>query len=491
LAIFAAFNDRKSFSNHESFFAILISFEMKNRLRYTLLPLLLFVIMFVEVRWIAAQGRPVSMEEAVKLSLEQNRDLRVARLDLDKNEQVVREAWSGVLPNLSFSAQYNRNINPPVSFLPFTVVPIDANRVALGFGPLTPFAFGLKNSLTGTLSFSQPLFQGSAFAGVSAARIVDKLSKEIYVGNVAATVTEVKKSYYDVLIAQETVKLVQQTISRSELAQNDTRLLYRQGLAADLDTLRAFVNVENFRPTLITSQNRLEISKTVLKTKIGIPSTEEIVLTDSLNYDGQPPTLLFDQAYTEAIANRPEVKQAQFTVESDEAKIFSEFSGHLPSLSLVGQMQKLTQFDDGQSITFAPLVFSVGLQLNVPIFSGFKTSAKVQQAEIAKVQHQTQLDNTKELIRADVKTSLSSVEEAQRRILVQVVTVQSAERSYTLTRARRAQGLSTQLDINDAELALTQAKGNYLQAVYDYLVAKANLDKSLGRTGNQYASFKK
>jgi outer membrane protein TolC len=117
----------------------------------------------------------------------------------------------------------------------------------------------------------------------------------------------------------------------------------------------------------------------------------------------------------------------------------------------------------------------------VPIFSGFRTDAKIQQATLGKLQVEKQFDVAKNIAQTEVRIAIASVEEARERITAQERTVQAAERSYRAVRSRYAQGLIRQLEVSDADLALAQAKTNYFQAVYDYLVAAADLDKTLGK----------
>jgi outer membrane protein TolC len=322
------------------------------------------------------------------------------------------------------------------------------------------------------------------------------LTEQSYQASRATVITDVKKAYYDVLIAQEQTKLVAQSIDRGEQALNDTRLLYKQGLAADLDTLRAFVNVENLRPTLIKAQSLVDITKTILKTKLGMNASDDFVLTDSLVFDGNPPMLNFETAYNEAIENRPEVSQLKLQIDVAEAQVDAELANFLPTLDAQAQYQRLTLANNFQFDQYSwGTNLSVGLQLTVPLSLPFltgthtQTSAKVQQAKLEKKKSETLYENVKETIRAEVKNALSTLEETIKRLQVQATTVQSAERSYNITRLRRAQGIGSALELTDAELALTQAKGNYLQAVYDYLIAKINLEKSLGRTAKLYADI--
>ncbi len=446
---------------------------------------------------LVAQPRMLSVSDAVALALQNNRDLIAARLEREKSAEGVREARGLILPQLSLDFQYGHSFRQ-TQFFPTNLFPTG------GMGGVSPFGSGGAgfaaielsniNAYTASLTLRQPLFRPQIFTAIGIAGTLKTLTEQTYQATRSNVITDVKKSYYDVLIAQEQVKLLEQSIARGEQALNDTRLLYKQGLAADIDTLRAFVNVENLRPALIKAQSLVDIAKTVLKTKLNLNASDDFVLTDSLVFDGNPPILNFEAAYNEAIANRPEVNQLKLQIDVAEAQLDAELEKFLPTLDAQAQYQRLTlannfQFDQyswGNNL-------SVGLQLSVPLSLPFitsnyiQTSAKVQQARLEKKKSETLYENVRENIRAEVKNVLSTIEEATKRLQVQATTVQSAERSYNITRLRRAQGIGSALELTDAELALTQAKGNYLQAVYDYLVAKINLEKSLGRTAKLYA----
>ncbi len=448
-----------------------------------------------------AQPRTLSVSDAVRLALQNNRELIAAKLEREKSAEGVREARGFAMPQLSFDFQYGHSFRQ-TQFFPTNLFPTGG-----GMGGASPFGGGGGagfaaielsniNAYTASLTLRQPIFRPQIFTAISVAGTIKNLTEQSYQATRTAVITDVKKSYYDVLIAQAQVKLIEQSIARGEQALNDTRLLYKQGLAADLDTLRAFVNVENLRPSLIKAQSLVDIAKTVLKTKLSMSASDDFVLTDSLVFDGNPPILNFETAYNEALANRPEVSQLKLQIDVAEAQLAAEIENFLPTLDAQAQYQRLTlannfQFDQyswGNNV-------SVGLQLSVPLSLPFitgnytQTSAKVQQAKLEKKKSETLYENVRENIRAEVKNALSTIEEATKRLQVQATTVQSAERSYNITRLRRAQGIGSALELTDAELALTQAKGNYLQAVYDYLVAKINLEKSLGRTAKLYADL--
>ncbi len=453
--------------------------QVSIRLFLTVCTLLLALVSAAE-----AQTRRLSLNDALSLALEFNRELKVAKLEREKSGQSVREAWGNVYPALNLTGQFAhsfRNTN-------FFIFPAGFGGPpgAGGGGSTVPtqiVATGI-NSINATLQFTQPIYRGAIWAGIRASSVVNEISEEAYINERAKTITDVKKAYYDVLIAQESAKLIEQSIARNELALQDVRQLYRQGLAADIDTLRAFVALENLRPQLIKALNGVETAKIALKVKIGLPANETLELTDSLKFDDAAPDIDFSTAYQEALAKRPEVRQLQLRVRASEEQIAAEFSNFLPTLDAFVQAQVLTlqtNFNIGSYQWGTNL--AAGLQLSVPIFSGFRNDARLARAELERQQTQTNLENLQELIRSEISISLSNVLEAKKRIAVQATTVQSAERSYAITRSRRQQGIGSQLELTDAELSLNQAKVNYLQAVYDYLVATANLEKALGRAG--------
>jgi outer membrane protein TolC len=292
----------------------------------------------------------------------------------------------------------------------------------------------------------------------------------------------VKKAYLTVLITKEQLKLQEQSIARNEQALKDARSLLAQGRASRVDTLRAYITIENLRPDIIRLTNGIEIAKTILKTTIGINESEPIELTDSLGYDGTVPLLTNPAVIEGALASRPEVSRLVITEKLNDEQIKLEKAQYLPKFSAIGLVQTQTQANDYRFNDYKwPVSSYVGLQLSVPIFSGFRTAARVQQAKVTRLQTEKGLENVRELIRAEVKIALSKVEESKRRIESQVQTVSTAELSYRITRDRWKQGIASRLDMADVELSLSQAKSNYLQAVYDYLNASVDLDKALGR----------
>jgi len=418
----------------------------------------------------------ISLEDAVQIGIKHNRDLEIARLDKQMAGQKVRESWAEVLPHISSGATYTRTLKPTVMFLPGSIF-------GLPDGGSRAIEVSQDNSSMVSLSLSQTIFKLSAFAGIKAASLVRKISDESFRQTNAEVVTSIRRAYYDALIASEKQKLVEQSISRWELSRKDTNALFKQGVAADIDTLKAWLSVENLKPDLIRARNVVSVATTRLKTVMGIDQDIEIALSGSLVFHETDSPRDIAAAYGEALQKRPDVRSLSYQVEAENEKVTAARSEGMPTLSAFGSLDAQTQFSDKVPLdeTRWPVSSSIGLQLSVPIFSGFGTSAKIEQAKISRIQTRTKFDDLKFQVRAEVEVRLTNLVEARRRIDIQFETISVAERSYRITRLRLREGIGSRLELADAELQLNTAKINYLQAVYDYLIASAELEKTLGR----------
>jgi len=339
------------------------------------------------------------------------------------------------------------------------------------------------NAASATIDLQQTIFKGTAIAGIRAATIVRKISDEAYRNTQAAVVADIKHSYFDALISRDQLRLIQQSIDRWEEARKDTQAMFRQGVAADIDTLKAFLSVENLRPDLIQAEHRVGYTMTKLKNAMGISQDSEVLLTGKLELSPKAYPDDIVSAYREALELRPDIHQLELQVEAEDAKVFAAKAERFPVITAFGQLGSQTAFNDNSSFGDSawPVSASVGLQVSLPIFTGFRTSALVEQAKISRLQTRLRLEELKSTARAEVEVRLSGLRESQKRISVQSKTIAVAERSYKISLLRFREGVGSRLELTEAELQLDKAKTNYLQAVYDYLVASVQLDKSLGR----------
>lgn len=432
---------------------------------------ILFLLTFLTAFYPAGAQRRLALTDAVTLAMDKNRDLQVARLEAAKTDQQVREARGYALPLIAASAQYQYYPLRQVSFLPGSFVGQSDDQLAT-------FRVGGSSAFLGGVTISQPLVQPGIRAGIRAAGLARDISDQAISETRARVITDVRKAYLLVLITREQLRLQQQSIQRNEQALKDARSLLAQGRASRVDTLRAYVTIENLRPAVIRLTNEVDIAGTILKRVIGLDDGDALDLTDSLRYEDNP--LEQTDFYGQALQSRPEIHRLELTEKMNQAQVAIREADRRPKLSAVGLLQSQAQTNRFQWTNW-PVSSFVGLQLSVPIFSGFQQLARTSQAEITRKQTATQLANLKEIVRAEVKIARSKAEEAQLRIRTQAQTVSVAELGYRITRDRWRQGIASRLDVTDAELSLTQARANYLQAVHDFLNATYELDRAAGQ----------
>ena len=182
------------------------------------------------------------------------------------------------------------------------------------------------------------------------------------------------------------------------------------------------------------------------------------------------------------LINNPQLNIVNKQLEITNTSISLEKSAYFPSLAAFGNYQYQTQANDFKFENYKWVsTFVVGVQLQIPVFNGFKTPSRVQQAEIASTQVDEQKKNLIEVLKTQTQSVVYRIEQAVKRINGQMKTVQQAEEGYAIAKTRLENGIGTQLELNDSELALRQAKLNKLQAIYDLKVAEADLQYLLGR----------
>lgn len=446
------------------------------------------------------EGDTLGLQEVLRLAVDHNRDIVVARTSLAEAEGRVSEAWSSVYPSVSFSGGYTRNISPQVSFLPADFFPGGG-----GDGEFVPVQFGADNAWQTSISVEQPLFEAGAFIGVSAAGRYQELQEEVLRGSVQETVTEVRTLYYDLLLAQEEVRLTENSLERVRASLAETRALNESGLASDYDVLRLEVELANLEPTLRAAGNRVTRARRDLALQLDLQDAEglrvrgslaELTLEDPADNSPANREILglmgldvgsrLDTARLMQRAGdlRTEVLQAEATADLRQAELRVRQMEYLPRISLVGnyaiQAQQNGAPDFFGTSTTRAYARSVGLQVTVPIFTGFQRNAAIDQRRAllrgARIQTQLARDRT----RNEVLGYLDDVEEARLRADAQALAVRQARRGYEIAEAEYGEGLAGRLQLTDAEVALRESEFNYAQAVYDYLVARASLDRAVG-----------
>lgn len=437
------------------------------RLRTFLLPVLVLIPVA------ALPATRLTLRDAVESALARNHALAAARLEMERAEARVNEAWGYALPNIDLGARYSRALKKPVFFLP--------DFENLGSGKVMPIEIGSDHAYDVNLTASQVLFNSTVFIGVGSAHIYSRAAQETYRARRAETVASARKAFYRVLVARSYADLMREILQNAEENLRNARVLAAQGLLSDYDQLRAEVAAANVRPEVLTAENGARLALNALKEAIGLPTDEEIVVEDSLVYVPVPDSIVA-RALDSVMAANPSLHALRLQTEVNDAFVSVERSNYLPSLAAFGTYQLQAQ-KNRWGISTADFIGSaqVGVSLSMNLFAGLRTNARVEQAELELEKSRRQLAGFELTLRTAVDDVTLRLRTAGERLAAQERTVEQARRGYRIATARFASGSGTQLELNDAQLALTRAALNRIQALYDYLEASADLDQLLGR----------
>jgi outer membrane protein len=416
----------------------------------------------------------LSLNDAVALALEQNKDVLASNEDLKKAEAQIDEAYGNAYPSLNFTGQYLRNILSPVLFIPGNTPPFNP-----GPEPLK-FRISTDNSYSAGLSLSQIVFSAKVNTAIQIANEYSNYTEKNNSAVKEDVVLSVKKAYYGVLLMQKVVEATRQGLELARANYENLNKLYKQGMASEFDLLRSEVQVANTEPMLSQAENQVVLAKNALRNLLGINLNRQMNLTDSLELKEIPMDIVVEESALSL--QRNSTLQGMYAYEKILNKNISiQKADYYPTLAAFGNYQYQAQ-DNGfrfNKYNSYP-TFIVGLSMTYNIFNGLQTKYRTEQAVIDR---DKLIINTKKLeegIKIQVDEARLRMIEAKKRVDAQAKSVEQATKAVSIADVRFKNGLGTQLELIDAQVALTRTQINKAQAIYDYLVARADWEKNSG-----------
>ena len=332
-----------------------------------------------------------------------------------------------------------------------------------------------RNSHTNGFTASIPLYTGGKLSGTIEQAVQNYKSSEYGVDeSYQAVKLSATNGYYAVLQAIDTVKLSKDSVERLSAHLQNVQAQYDVGVVAKVDVLRSQVELADAEQTLIKAQNAYDLAVADLNNIIGLPHGTDLKVTESLQYNKYDNPM--ENCINFALANRPELFQAEAGIEAAKAAVKVAKSGYMPQVAASASNDwSSTSWpgDDNQN-------WGVGVSVSMNVFDSGVTAAKVNASEASLYKAEETYRQTKDSVQLDVRNNYLSLREAEKRIATSKVAVDSAEEDYRISQLRYQAGVGTNIDVMDAQVALTQAKNNYVQALYDYNTSSAALAKSMG-----------
>lgn len=414
-----------------------------------------------------AERFELTLNDSVRLALEKNPNILAMKKRIESAKSQEQGALSNFLPKLDLSAM--RTVEEKL----FT---IEIPSFIPGQPP-TVAKFDFTKDYQYSLRMTQPIFTGGKLiSAYNQARLNLDLTEEMDSQIRQDLIFEVKKAYYGVLLSKEILKVSQDALSLAEKHLERTRKLLDAGVASKLDLLRAEVQVANLKPQVIRAKNACDLAEEGLKTLLGLSSEDEIILKENLSY--KPAEIDQNKLLSFALERRPEINQLKIQRKMTLEMLKLAWASYIPNVAIAGEFNWRADrfsFSKGALENY----YTVNLVVTLPIFDGFSRESKISQskAELERIDYI--LKGVEQSISLDVKNAFLSFKEAKESYESQKTNVAQAEEAVRVAELNYEEGLATYLDVLSAHMALTEARTNLAQALFNYNVALAKIERAV------------
>jgi outer membrane protein TolC len=422
-----------------------------------------------------AQTISLSLEEAHQMAMDSSYAMRDAQYNIDKKIKEVKEILAFGLPQVNASADYQNFLEIPTSLIP-------AEAFGGTPGEFTPVQFGVKHNFTAGITASQLLFDGTYLVGLKASKIVVDLTEYQSEKTAQQVRLNVSEAYYTVLLAEANLQILEESAESLQKTLDDTQAMFEAGMTEEQDVDQIQLNLNQYKINIDNTKRYREVSKQILNFVIGISLSQEVVLTDEIeslvrlnnneSYLTREPNLMSHPDYLVARTN---VELQQLSIENEKAAYYPSLNANI-TFQEQAQRQEFNFFESDE--VWFPTSF-VGVNLRIPIFSSFQRKARVQQAEIGRLQSLLQMQQTEENLRLEVIRRRSDFNNALKVWANQKESLELAKRISNKTQIKYTEGVASSFELNVAEQQLLSEQEKYIRAAFDVLTAKQELDKAL------------
>lgn len=402
----------------------------------------------------------LSLSDCLLIAVQQNYDIHLTQEALIQADAKITQAMSAMLPFLGAEASYTR-LDEELSF-------------AMGPQSLT---FMERDPYKAGIVIRQPIFMGGR---LNAARKAAQYSREAQVMENRSVEEEIifqtTRAYWTAQVAEAFQKVAVEAVDLLETHEHDVAILVEKGANPEIDLLRTLTGLANARKEMNGANNAVDLTHSALKNLLSIPLEESLLLTEPLGRLPRPEHDL--SSLTElALSRRPELSAINSEIAATEQALKAARGEYMPSIALEGRYEYMEgdvrDMEGGDHWT-------VGIGAQLPLINWGETAAKVREARSQLAQTRIQRDKTTDRIRLDVRQAFLDLGKAEKNIEAAESALKTAREAYRQARARYRAGEGTNTDVLDARTDLSRAEANHSQALFDYNVAFAALQRATG-----------
>jgi outer membrane protein TolC len=413
---------------------------------------------------------PVTLQQAIEIALNESPSIRIADRTIETKKYYKKEQIVALFPNVTGGASYQRTLQKQKMVMDF-------------MGQNMEIEVGTFNNAVLSANLSLPIIAPALWNTIKLTSMDIELAVEQARSSKIILINTVKKAYYDVLITQESYKVYMENY---KIAEQNAKMIsnkFEQGLVSEFEKLRAEVQVQNLKPNLHFAVSAMDMSQKALKIYMGIDINEPMIFEGELkDFETEMVAAKLPEINALSLNNNSDLKQMDMAIQQLERSRKIVLSSACPMLGLSGGYQYMTMGNDIPCKDFNWFPYSVvGISLQVPIISWASTTYKIKQMNNNILSWNDTLLNTERMLWLAVSSNLSKIDKAIADFESCSESVNMATRAYGIVQKQYEVGLATWLDLNGAEVALTNSQLSYYQSIYNYLVAQAELEYVLGK----------
>ena len=416
----------------------------------------------------------LTLEDALRIALSENASVQVADQEIERTGYARKGSYAALFPQINGTASFQRTIKKQVMYMDFD---LGGGAGASGAG----FEVGRWNTWSAGVNASMPLVNAQLWQSLRISDQDVELAVEKARSSRLETVGQVKQAYFACLLAREAFEVYKSAYENALENCNQIQRRYNAQKASELDLTRAKTTLANAIPNVYDAESSVILSLWRLKAVMGVNLEENIDVAGSL--DDYAEHMLYDlhESSELSLENNSTMRQLALQAEQLADAIKVQKYASLPTLSLsfnysINAMTNDFKFSEYK---WSPYSFA-GLSLSVPIFSGGQRANAVRQAKVQARELEIQRTNTERQLKISIRQYLNQMETAMKSYSSARSAAETAQKAYDIASRSYEVGRSTLTDLNDAQLALTQSRLGVSQAVYNFVVAKAGLEGTLG-----------
>jgi len=420
--------------------------------------------LFIAAPGVSAGEKIFTLNESIETALKQSHLIRAAQEGVLGAEAQKKEAFTGFLPKLNTSYSYTWLNQAPTLQLP----------------PTPPIRIGTQDNYTWAVEAKQPLFAGGGIlAHYEASRIGHEISRMDEAAAIQDLVQEVKVSYFNILKAERLLGVARQSLEQLQAHRHVAQNFFDVGLIPRNDLLQSEVQVANGEQSLIRAENGVALAKAKFNTLLRRNINDPVQVEDILTY--RPYDLNIEDCMKAVLENRPEIKSQALKVDQAKSLVKLAKSDFYPTVSAVGHYERVgdspgvsgTPFKDAESW------YVMGVA-SWTFWEWGKTKYRVDAGRSRENQSIDLLNNTRDQLTLEVKSAYLLMQESEKQIMVGQKTIEQAQENFRIVQERYREKVSTSTDVLDAQTLLTRAKSDHANALSEYHISHARLERAMG-----------